>query len=344
MDEAEGALETSANIEIPGSVVQPGLEFVVEVDPASQLDPGLGVARRIPETGRAGVRVEPVPTFDLTVIPFVWAGGSDLSIVDIAEGMAADPQGHEMLWPTRTLLPVGHLDVKAHEPILTSTTDVFTLYRETALAWAMGDLMGTYMGIMPEYVIGGQSGLGSIGGPYNFSVADPFVVSHEIGHNLSLLHAPCGGAGASAGASASTPVSAGPPTRTLLLWGGADARGEPFLEPAFVLDAPPSVPPSAGEYELTGPRGDRGRVVLVELRHAGKRWTAMASPPSSSRCPRRPSGPASWRASRRLRGVLRGPSSGDPMRAAASAGLAAAGADLEVLVSRGIPAQPPRER
>jgi len=195
VEDAEAALEKSANIEIPGSVIQPGLEVVVEVDPADELDPGLGVAARIPETGRTRVRVEPVPTLDLTVVPFVWAAGSDLSIVDIAEGMAADPQGHEMLWHTRTLLPVRHLDVKAHKPLLTSTTDVFTLYRETALAWNLEGRVGRYMGIMPTYVIGGQSGIASIGGGYNFSVADPFVIGHEIGHNLSLRHAPCGGAG-----------------------------------------------------------------------------------------------------------------------------------------------------
>ena len=335
VEDAEGALEKSANIEIPGSVIQPGLEFVVEVDPADELDPGLGVASRIPETGRASVRVETVPALDLTVVPFVWAEGSDLSIVDMAEGMAADPQGHELLWHTRTLLPVRDLDVKAHEPILTSTTDVFTLYRETALAWNLEGRRGRYMGIMPEYVIGGQSGIASIGGGYNFSVADPFVIGHEIGHNLSLRHAPCGGAGgpdpafpqpdgtvgdrgydfraggalvtphaadimsycgpprwisgyqftkalnyrlgteadasAAAVASASTPVPAGPPTRTLLLWGGADAQGEPFLEPAFVLDAPPSVPPSAGEYELTGRAETGERAVLAELRHGGNR-------------------------------------------------------------------------
>ena len=445
VEEAEGALEKSANIEIPGSVIQPGLEFVVEVDPADTLDPGLGVAPRIPETGRARVRVEAVPTLDLTVVPFVWAEGSDLSIVDIAEGMAADPQGHEMLWHTRTLLPVRDLDVKAHAPILTSTTDVFTLFRETALAWTLEGRVGRYMGIMPAYVIGGQSGIASIGGAYNFSVADPFVISHEIGHNLSLRHAPCGGAGGpdpafpqpdgtvgnrgydfrgggalvtphaadimsycgpphwisgygftkalnyrlgtETGASASTvtstvastvasaraPVPAGPPTRTLLLWGGADARGEPFLEPAFVLDAPPSVPSSAGEYELTGRAetgdelfslsfdmeetvdGDGGSAFVIAMpapaEWVGRLASITLSGPAGSttldRATDRPMAILRDPESGRLRGVLRGSSSGDPVRAVASAGLAAAataGSDLEILVSRGIPARPPRER
>ena len=41
----EGSLATSVSAEIPGSVVQPGLEMFVEVDPDGTLDPALGVAR-----------------------------------------------------------------------------------------------------------------------------------------------------------------------------------------------------------------------------------------------------------------------------------------------------------
>ncbi|MDE2751723.1 MAG: Ig-like domain-containing protein, partial [Gemmatimonadota bacterium] len=51
----EGSLSRSANAEIPARVIQPGLEMVIEVDPDGTLDPGLGVARRIPETGRLPV-------------------------------------------------------------------------------------------------------------------------------------------------------------------------------------------------------------------------------------------------------------------------------------------------
>ena len=48
----EGNLEASANVTIPGSVIVPGLEMVVDVDPGGTLDPAVDVQRRIPETGR----------------------------------------------------------------------------------------------------------------------------------------------------------------------------------------------------------------------------------------------------------------------------------------------------
>ena len=115
----ESSLSKSANTEIPGSVVQPGLEMVIDVDPNGTLDPALGVAKRIPETGRLEVEVRAMPLFDLTLIPFIWSQTQDSSIVDVIDAMAEDPNNHELLSETRTLLPVGELSVTAHEPVLT---------------------------------------------------------------------------------------------------------------------------------------------------------------------------------------------------------------------------------
>ena len=41
-------------------------------------------------------------------------------------------------------------------------------------------------------------------------------------------------------------------SKSLLLWGGVGADSVPYLEPAFVVDAPPVLPDSAGEYLVTG--------------------------------------------------------------------------------------------
>ena len=76
----EGDLSASANEEIPGSVVQPGLEMVVEIDPGGLLDPALGIGRRIPPTGRLAMNVEEVPRFDLTMVPFLWLENPDRSV------------------------------------------------------------------------------------------------------------------------------------------------------------------------------------------------------------------------------------------------------------------------
>ena len=63
----EHDLSISANAEIPGEIVQPrGLEMVIEIDLEGVMDPGVGVSKRIPETGRAAVDVQALPVFELT--------------------------------------------------------------------------------------------------------------------------------------------------------------------------------------------------------------------------------------------------------------------------------------
>ena len=56
---------------------------------------------------------------------------------------------------------------------------------------------------------------------------------------------------------------AGPPTRTLLLWGGAGADERPFLNPAFVVDGKPSLLDGAGAWRIVGEAGD-GRVLFSQ--------------------------------------------------------------------------------
>ena len=60
-DLQEGSLEGSANMEIPGDVLRPGVEMVVEIDPYRDLDSALGVPGRIPATGRRALDVHELP-------------------------------------------------------------------------------------------------------------------------------------------------------------------------------------------------------------------------------------------------------------------------------------------
>ena len=279
---------------------------------------------------------------------------------------------------------------------------------------------GYYMGIMPEPVVGGQSGVGYLGFPVNFSVADPFVIAHELGHNMSLYHAPCGGAGgpdpafpqsngsigtwgydsradgvlispnardmmsycgpprwvsefsftkaldyrlASEGGTVQFAQSAdGAPAQSLILWGGVDNQGSPFLEPAFVADAPPSVPRSDGEYRLVGrgARGDElfslsfdmaeladadGRSSFVFALPVGTGWTGilesitLSGPGGATTSDQTTDLPVAILResdSGQVRGILRGEDAMDAMRAAAEA-FGPTGPRLQVLFSRGVP-------
>ena len=196
--EAEASLEKSANAEIPGWVVRPGIEMVIDIDPAGTVDPGLGVSPRIPESGRLPVPVERMPGFDLTIVPFLWSTQPDSTAVDLAAEMAADPEGHRLLWETANLLPVGELRVVAHEPVLTSSNDSDALLDEVGAIRVMEGGRGHFMAALSGEATGAWGvawipgwtsyvRLGVVDGP-----AEAMTIAHELGHNMSLYHAPCG--------------------------------------------------------------------------------------------------------------------------------------------------------
>ena len=304
----EGTLSTSANAEIPAEVIQPGLEMVIEVDPEGTLDSALGVATRIPETGRLALEIEAMPVFGLTLIPFIWTETHDSSIVDLVEAMATDPKNHEMLEDTRTLLPISDLRVTAHEPVLSSSNSAFRLLEQTKAIRAMEGGTSHYKGLMSQPVTG-FGGLAELAGWSSFSTPRGPTLAHELGHNMNLQHAPCEASGDSSfpyldgsigvwgydfrdggslvqpsrpdlmsycfqaqwisdfhftnalryrlhtAASGGLSSLVAAPGRSLLLWGGVDAGGVPFLEPAFVVEAPASLPRSTGDYRIIGRTG-----------------------------------------------------------------------------------------
>ena len=301
----EGDMSKSANVEVPGSVVRPGLEMVIEVDPDGVLDPALGVPGRIPETGRLAVEVRVMPRLDFTVIPFLWQQDPDHAVLDATAGMATDPEGHELLELVHTLLPVRDLAVTAHEPVTTSSNNYFSLLNHTLLVRSLEDGTGYWMGLMSGTTVG--SGIALQPGRIAFAKPDPRIIAHELGHNMDLMHARCGGplvldprfpqANGSIGGwgydfrdggrvvgparpdlmsycedvwisdysftrsagyrrlherRSGSPTVVAAPVRSLLLSGGVGEDGSPFLNPAFVVDAPPVLPESTGDHRITG--------------------------------------------------------------------------------------------
>ena len=309
----EGSLVASVNVDVPSWVLQPGLEIAVEVDPDGTLDPGLGVATRLPARGRSPIDVRAVPPLDLMLIPFLHDAAPDSSILSITDRVTA---GDELFWATRALLPVGELNLSVHVPVVTSTTDAVALAVQTRAIRTLEQGSGHYMGMMTGTTTG--RGAAYIEGWSSFAVPQPLLIATQLGHNMGLEHAPCGTtdridrdfptSDGSIGiwgydfrartlVSPATPdlmSACGPPqwisgyhfakalryrleqgnvedeaslagggaaSRTLLIWGGTDEQGVPFLEPAFVVDAAPLLPEADGEYEVAG-RAIDGRTLF----------------------------------------------------------------------------------
>ena len=128
--------------------------------------------------------------FDLTVVPFLWVSDPDSSVLASTAGLTAE---HQVFGHTRTLLPVGQMNVTTHEPVLTSSNDSYSLLAETEALRVMEGANGHYLGTMSDHTQ--PAGLANLSGESSFSVLDESTVAHELGHNMNLHHAPCGGAG-----------------------------------------------------------------------------------------------------------------------------------------------------
>ena len=299
----EGDLAASANVWIPGDVVRPGLELVVEIDPEGTIDPSLGVSRRLPEEGRTALDVHELPSMELTIVPFLRIEDPDSSIIPTVESLAANSRGHEMLRLPRVLLPAHEWSVAAHEPVFTDISPTWSnlLGLVGAIRRVEGG-RGYWMGVRK----GGGGGIAHVSGWISVSNLWGPTIAHELGHNLSLWHAPCGKPplvdwafpypGGQSGAWGydfatgrlvlpespdvmgycsrrgswisdyhfgnalrhrlrveATPTA---PAHALLLWGGADSTGAPYLEPAFVVDAPTMLPETLGPWTLEGRNAD----------------------------------------------------------------------------------------
>jgi hypothetical protein len=319
-DIVENDLSRSANVEIPAEAVVPGLQMVVEVDPDGTLDPAIGVTKRIPDSGRLDVDVRRVSRFDLTLVPLL-GQGEDSSVVKLIDEVATDPQGHELFSHVRTLLPIGDLAITAHAPVYAIDPNTHRLLAQVEAMRLLEGGSGHWMGLFTlqlHTTADGRrrlwpGGVAYVPGRASVSLARASFITHELGHNLGLGHAPCGdapgpdplfpSAAARTGswgydfgrtalvaptaydvmsycrdpywvsgyhftkaldhrlaegdaASTARAAAAGPPVRTLLLWGGRDQDGVPYLDPAFVVDAVPSLPATGGEYTVEGAAAD----------------------------------------------------------------------------------------
>ena len=299
---AEGDLDATANAVVPGSVLVPGTEMVVDVDPDGTLDPSLGIGGRLPEEGRMALNIRSMPDFDVTAVPFLWTENPDSSGYKATIGLTAD---HDVFYETRDWLPVAAMEVTVREPVQVDYDPKENMERvldDTELLRVVDGASGHYMGV-PPWIDGGILGIARLGGKSSVSRLDGHTVAHEFGHNFSLRHTPCGDP---AGVDGRYPHSGGkigawgydflngelvdPEVYTdlmtycrtndwisdysfakaveyrgetqammasrvvqqVLLVRGGVAGGELRIEPAFVLDAPPTLPESAGPYRLMG--------------------------------------------------------------------------------------------
>ncbi|MYE35441.1 MAG: hypothetical protein F4X23_11360 [Gemmatimonadales bacterium] len=189
----EGRLDRSFNGVVPGLVVQPRVELVVELDPDGAVPAVSGSDRRVPAEGRLRLDVLTVPPMELTVVPVVHSADSE-AILTWVEGITETSPGMEFV---RSILPIGELELTVNEPYRT-TADLGTvagwlgLLREISVLRLTERRSDYYYAAVAAPPNAPLKGLGYIGLPIGVGVPDVDTFAHELGHNMGLRHAPCG--------------------------------------------------------------------------------------------------------------------------------------------------------
>ena len=185
----EGSIEQSANALVPASVVKPGLQLVVDMGDDGVPGPGLDIVDRVPETGRMDYDVRSVPDFNLTLVPLLWMENPEFEVVTRTEDLGPND---DLFRLTRDLLPIKEFQLDIHDPVYTSFRPVLDygtqILSEIEALRVLEGKPGHFMGIWVEtgFGVAKMRGLSSV------ASLEGSIMAHELGHNMSLGHAPCG--------------------------------------------------------------------------------------------------------------------------------------------------------
>ena len=134
------------------------------------------------------------PHTALTVVPVLETADPDSSVLEWVAGME---QEHPVIDFVTSVLPVGDYRVAVREPYVRSPTplsglqDWWDFLLEITLLRHMENGTGYYYGAIARRQ-GGISGIATTSGFVSAGRLDAETMAHELGHNMSLRHAPCG--------------------------------------------------------------------------------------------------------------------------------------------------------
>ena len=302
----EGELLNSYNAVIPGHLLQPGLELVIEFDPEGLITRKAGSRTRVPEQGTLPLNIVALKNHHQVLVPTIHNSHPNLTgALDWTRNLTTDSPH---IRTVRNFMPIADVTVEAHSTLYTDAdlngvSGWFQWRREVWALWQSEGQKGNYYGVIELWYQFGVVGMASAIGwpPVSVGRNDAETFVHEVGHTMNLFHAACG----VDGQDPNYPYAGGhtgrwgynfdrgvlvsdtmkdvmtycsgiwisdyhfaramrhrirtegeakpppPPEKTLLLWGNASQQ-EVLLDPAFLIEAPPTEPATGGPYRLEG--------------------------------------------------------------------------------------------
>jgi len=225
----ESSLLESYNALIPAKHIVEGTELVVVADSAGIIPRAAGSRTRFPETGSASLDVIEVPPMELTVVPVLEAEDPDSAVFDWTDGIDEDSRQVSQF---RNSFPFSEFSAKVREAYVTSLDltdedDQWNLVLELERVRRDEEATGYWYGAALSRN-GYVRGVARFNGWVGIGKPEDAELAHEIGHNLDLRHAPCGGAG---GVDPDFPY----PTGKIGVW-GYDSRNGYVLSPRRIPD------------------------------------------------------------------------------------------------------------
>jgi len=200
----QAQLATSWNGIVLGQFIRPGLKILADVDPTNAVVEGSETDNTFPSSGQPGaIDVRSVDPLRITFVPIVQRFDQTLA------GNISDANKEQFLGDVRRMLPVLDIDAQVHAAYTTSDSIELTsndgnnewlrvLAEMNALRIAEASVRH-YFGVVKVSYNSGVAGYGYVPGRavvgWDYLPSGRNVAAHELGHNFSRLHAPCGGAG-----------------------------------------------------------------------------------------------------------------------------------------------------
>ncbi len=192
----ESEMGGSLNAIIPGPLIRPGVSMVVELDPEGLVPLAPGSQLRYPAEGSTELKLVEPPLLRQIIVPTISELSPNESVYNWTDGLTPESR---QVYRARTLMPVASMELEVRETYHTganlSTTGGWGQWiNETRAMYQQEGRRGYYYGVVavssPAY-----GGLGYVGLPVSVGLAYEDIYAHELGHNMNLLHAPCGTSG-----------------------------------------------------------------------------------------------------------------------------------------------------